>query len=174
MNPMSWIGMKKIIITLILLLLIIPIPTHAATVIKPKSCKYTTSVKKVVAKTVTRGNYTVKLTRNGYMKFTPSATRTYEFVFSAVKTKFSYALGSVIFQKEVGKKLKSISIKTNGGKANMINLATRDDSADEDRQADLYLKTRAVKMKLTKGKAVYMYFNFVGAESGKRRIKKVA
>ena len=83
------------------------------------------------------------------MKFTPSATRTYEFTFSSVKTKFSYALGSVIFQKEDGKKLKNVSIKTEGGKTDMNNLATRDDSDDD--PAELYLKTRTIKMKLTKG-----------------------
>ena len=167
---MRRIGMKKIIITLILLLLIIPIPTHAATTIKPKSWKYTTSVKNVKAKTVTTGTYTVKVTGSGYLKFTPSATRTYEFTFSTVKTKFSYALGSVIFQKVDGKKLKNVSIKTDGGKTDMINLATRDDSDDD--PAELYLKAWSTKLKIKKGESVYLYFNFAGADSVKMRIKK--
>ena len=167
------IDMKKIIGLLTLLLLLFTVPTHAATTIKPKSCKYTTSVKKVNAKKVTTGTYTVKLKGNGYMKFTPSATRTYEFKFSSVKTKFSYALGSVIFQKADGKQLKNISVKTDGGKTDMINPATRNDAVDEDEPAELYLKTRSAKMKLTKGEALYIYFNFVGADSVNMKIKKM-
>ena len=167
MKPM----LKKIIILFTLLLLLFAVPTHAATTIKLKSCKYTTSIKKVAAKTVSTGTYTVKVTGSGYLKFTPSATRTYEFTFSSVKTKFSYALGSVIFQKEDGKKMKNISIKTDGGKTDMINLATRDDSDDD--PAELYLKTRSTKLKIKKGEPVYLYFNFVGADSVKMKIKKV-
>ena len=166
--------MKKIIITLILLLLIIPIPTHAATTIKPKSWKYTTSVKNVKAKTVTTGTYTVKVTGSEYLKFTPSATRTYEFTFSTVKTKFSYALGSVVFQKADGKELKNISVKTDGGKTDMLNIATRNDAVDEDEPAELYLKKRSAKMKITKGEPLYIYFNFVGADSVNMKIKKAA
>jgi hypothetical protein len=172
---------KRISFTTVLLLALLictmsVAPVYAATTIKTSSCKYTSSATKAdkYAKKVTTGAYTVKVSdvTKGYLKFTPSSTGTYEFKFFNVKSNYSFAMGHITFQVKNGSSLKRLSVKTNGGTTSTLNLATKNDAADEGSPAELYLKSRSTKIKLTKGKSYYIHYGFVAAKTFQVSIKK--
>ena len=174
---------KRISFTALLLLALLTCalsitPVYAATSIKTSSCKYTTSAAKAekYAKKVSTGAYTVKTSdvKKGYLKFTPASSGTYEFKFFNIKSSFSFAMGHITFQVENGSSLKRLSVKTKGGTTNTLNLATQNDSADEGAPEELYLKSRSTRIKLTKGKTVYIHYGFLVAKSFQMFIDKVS
>lgn len=172
---------KRIGFTTLLLLAILTCalsiaPVYAATAIRTSSCKYTTSASKAdkYAKKVSTGAYTVKTSdvTKGYLKFTPASSGTYEFKFFNVKSSYSFAMGHITFQVKSGSSLKRLSVKTKGGTATTLNLATQNDDAEEGAPEELYLKSRSTKIKMTKGKPVYIHYGFLAAKSFQMSIKK--
>jgi hypothetical protein len=83
-------------------------------------------------------------------------------------------MGHITFQVKSGSSLKKLNFKTKGGTTNVINLATQNDDANEGAPEELYLKSRSTKIKLTKGKPVYIHFGFVAAKSFQMSMKKTS
>ena len=169
---------KKLSLLMFLLLIVIAIPVSAATTITPKYCDFTTSYSTAnkYAKTVSTGDYRVNIKNasKGYIKFTPSTSGTYVFTVSGLKdSRDEYQCGNTIFQlKDSDNYLEWIDIKTQGGTADALEIATEEDDPDEEEPAELNLRSRSTKMSLEKGASLFLCYYFTGGDSFKLNIKR--
>ena len=137
-----------------------------------KDQEYTTSAEAAskAAKTVKRGSHRVRLSSSGsgcgFLKFTADESRKYTFSFSKLSTKYPYNCGHVYLMSEAGtdgKTLKKTIVRTQGGKAESIYIATQKDAAGD--KLTKHLKSRYAKVTLKKGQAIYIYFSFARGDS---------
>ena len=171
--------MKKSLCLIILLSFIILSSNtiFAATTITPKYSDLSFSYSKEYSKasTVHLGDYliNIKNANKGILLFVPDESTTYVFTFSALKSS-KYCSGDVVLLEadDDDNELDILDVKTQGGTADYLDIATKDDDPEEEIPEELYLKTRTATIKLTKGRAVFINYDFPGGDSFRVSIKK--
>ena len=107
-----------------------------------------------------------------YVKFTAPKTKSYEFIFtpefSDEQNNEEYILGYFQFQKQSYDKLKTLKLKTEGGKYIALNCGTEKvQSLMKEKKAKEYKSSRSTTIKLKKGESVYISSYFIEGISNK-------
>ena len=175
--------MRKILRKSVLLMLVMSLlvggmvtTTFAATKsLKKQGFTTSTSTADKKAITVKKGTTTVKLSKKGtgYLKFKATATKTYSFKLSGLKSgNGRYSCGYFYVMRKYGTAGQYIGqekLKTYGGKNSALYVATKN-STYSTKKLYQYRTSRTGKIKLNKGEMVYLYFSFSSKDQLKLKI----
>lgn len=158
-----------ILLTLALLTALLPVSAFAGTKTL-NAQEFTTYAEEAgkSAKRVKEGRFKLIMpsTGSGYLKFTAPSTDRYYFSFSNLKSKYRYDCGYICLMKVEGTehpRLIKKKVRTQGGRAQDIELATKADTSGE--LVSRHLKSRYAKVNLTMGQTIYLYFSFLAEDS---------
>lgn len=174
--------MRKILRKSVLLMLVLSLlvggmvtTTFAATKsLKKQGFTTSTSTADKKAITVKKGTTTVKLSKKGtgYLKFKATATKTYSFKLSGLKSgNGRYSCGYFYVMRKYGTAGQYIGqekLKTYGGKNSALYVATKNGTTGK--KLYRYRTSRTGKIKLNKGETVYLYFSFYTKDQLKLKI----
>ena len=156
-----------------------PVVAQAATktVKNVKYNSYLTGTIKNKAVRVKRGTTKLKVTKQGFVKFTVPATKTYTFTFSGMTSVvnqhnngFAYILEPTTYSYTSRVYLEHLKFKTTGGKTTTAWYHTKY-LADTTKTTGSFLAKRSCKVKLQKGTTIYVYLSFATKGTVNLKIK---
>ncbi len=157
-----------------------PVQAQAATK-KVKKIQYTSELTSKIKKNATvvkKGTTTLKVTKEGFLKFRVPATKTYTFTFSKQTEPNGNYNNGYAYIKRVrtnsysGKQyLDSLKFKTQGGKTTSAYFNANASSTPSTITTGTFIPKRSCKVKLKKGETVYLYLYFAHKGSIRLNIK---
>ena len=146
-------------------------PSLAFAVDKPvKQQEFTTTTATIAKKATTvkkqKKVYRLIYKKQGYIRFTAPATRTYKFKFYNLKGKSVYSsfVSSQAPDKRSPEYSFMVKVATKGGKTNTLWLATKGHQSKTGDMVNRNLLSRTAKIKLAKGQRLFFYF-YSGSEN---------